>query len=120
LSSKRHFGSANEKGEAMTRKLVLGVCLSIAAVTLSAPTAFADSPLSPALQHSPAPEQVSTFAKPDAVGYFRTLAAREPTGTTAFDWGVAATGALSAAMITLLLGGTLVIVRHARRRPLVR
>ena len=43
----------------------------------------------------------------------------EPTATGTFDWGAAAVGASSAAMILLLVGGSLVLVRH-RTRELAR
>ena len=55
----------------MTRKRILGACLSIAAIALSASTAFADAPLSPALQRSPAREQSSPYVRSDAIAYFR-------------------------------------------------
>ena len=39
---------------------------------------------------------------------------------TGFDWGDAAIGATSAAMIALLIGGTFFLVRHTRGRELAR
>ena len=116
----------------MTRKLIILVSFSMAAFAMSAPNAFADSPISPALQHSPAHEQLSTFMNASgrsvAVALARpgqpeddstSLVASEPTAA-GFDWGAAAVGASSAAMIALLVGGAVVLVRHARGRELAR
>jgi hypothetical protein len=43
-----------------------------------------------------------------------------PAATTGFDWGDAAVGASTAAVLALLLSGTVVLVRHTRGRQLVR
>ena len=48
------------------------------------------------------------------------LTVGEPTSTGGFDWGDAAVGASSAAMLLLLVGGSFVLVRHSRGRELAR
>jgi len=93
------------------------------AATLRA-DAIVDWPILNAIRNSAGPaatgSDVDAAVRGTQVDGSTSLVVSEPTATTGFDWGDAAVGASTAAMLALLIGGTFVLVRHSRRRELAR